>query len=291
MLARTLLQCLFCTVLAATASWSSTLDREINALIEASGAEVAVALRTFDGRQELLVSEDLVLHAASTMKVPVMIELFRQAEAGELGLDDTMLVSTTFKSIVDGSPYELTADEDSDGQVYALLGTQASLRLLNEAMITKSSNLATNLLIEHLGAEKVRKTVTDLGGEGMLVLRGVEDIKAFEAGQSNRTTARALLVLMEAIARREAVSPAASKAMIDVLTRQQFRDGIPAGLPPNTRVAHKTGQITEIHHDAAIVLAERPYVLVVLTRGLADGSESAQLIADIARVVHEATQP
>ncbi|MEM1248382.1 MAG: serine hydrolase [Acidobacteriota bacterium] len=291
MLARTLLQCLFCTVLAATASWSSTLDREINALIEASGAEVAVALRTLDGRQELLVSEDLVLHAASTMKVPVMIELFRQAEAGELGLDDTMLVSTTFKSIVDGSPYELTADEDSDGQVYALLGTQASLRLLNEAMITKSSNLATNLLIERLGAEKVRKTVTDLGGEGMLVLRGVEDIKAFEAGQSNRTTARALLVLMEAIARREAVSPAASKAMIDVLTRQQFRDGIPAGLPPNTRVAHKTGQITEIHHDAAIVLAERPYVLVVLTRGLADGSESAQLIADIARVVHEATQP
>lgn len=290
MAARTVLLSLL-LIFPATGGWAASLAEDVTALIDASGAEVAVALRTLDGEMELLLSEDLVLHAASTMKVPVMIELFRQADVGELRLDDTLLVSTTFKSIIDGSPYELTADEDSDGQIYRLLGARASLRLLNEAMITKSSNLATNLLIEHLGAEKVRKTVAELGGEGMLVLRGVEDIKAFEAGQSNRTTAGALLVLMEAIARGKAVSPSASQAMIDILARQQFRDAIPAGLPPNTRVAHKTGQITEIHHDAAIVLAERPYVLVVLTRGIADGSESAKLIADIARVVHEATLP
>jgi len=266
------------------------LRSQVEGLIESSGAEVAVAMRTLDGEEELLISEDLVLHAASTMKVPVMMDLFRRHEAGELSLDETMEVGVTFKSIVDGSPYQMTADEDSDGQVYSLVGTRASLRLLNEAMITRSSNLATNLLIERLGAQRVRETVAALGADGMTVLRGVEDIKAFEAGRSNSTTAEALLILFEAIAKGKVAGPSSTRAMIDVLSRQQFRDGIPAGLPPNSRVAHKTGSITEIHHDAALVLADRPYVLVILTRGLGETEQSAALMAEIARVVHAHTQ-
>lgn len=158
-------------------------------------------------------------------------------------------------------------------------------------MITRSSNLATNLLIERLGVEKIRATTASFGAEDLHVLRGVEDIKAFRAGQSNSTTARALLRLLEAIGQRRAVSPAASRAMIDVLGRQQFDDAIPAGLPPNARVAHKTGQITEIHHDAALVLAERPYVLVLLTRGFEKAEDSARVMAEIATLVHRATQP
>jgi beta-lactamase class A len=263
----------------------SSLESRVRELITASGAEVAVAFRTLDGTSELLIDPDKPFHAASTMKVPVMIELFRQAETGTLKLDEPLLIRNDFRSIVDGSPYKLSVGDDSDREVYANEGKEMSLRALNEAMITVSSNFATNLLIERLDVQKVRQIVTKLGADGMQVLRGVEDSKAFEKGLNNSTTARGLLVLLEKLGRGEAVSKAADAAMIDVLARQKFRDAIPAGVPPGTRVAHKTGSITRIHHDAGIVYGPKPYVLVVLVRGIQDQKVSGPLIASISREV------
>jgi beta-lactamase class A len=261
--------------------------QEIAKIIAASGAEVAVAYQPLqDGAAGMLIDAEKTFHAASTMKVPVMIELFRQAEAGTLSLDDAIPVTNTFKSIVDGSPYELSATEDSDGEVYKAIGKTMTLQQLITASIIVSSNLATNILIEKLGPENVRKTVAALGGEGMVVLRGVEDQKAFDKGLNNATTAKALMVLLEKIARGQAVSPAASRGMADILRMQQFNDAIPAGLPSGIPVGHKTGSITRINHDAAIVYAEKPYVLVVLTRGIEDGKKSSALIASISRVMY-----
>ena len=237
----------------------------------------------------LLIDPDKTFHAASTMKVPVMIELFRQAEAGTLRLDDQLPIRNEFRSIVDGSPYRLSEGDDSDREVYANAGRAMTLRALNEAMITVSSNFATNLLIEKLGVENVRRTVSRLGGEGMQVLRGVEDSKAFEKGLNNATTARGLLVLLEKLARGEAVSAAADREMVDVLKRQKFNEAIPAGVPAGTPVAHKTGSITRIHHDAGIVYGPRPYVLVVLVRGIQDQKVSGPLIAAISKAVWDAT--
>ena len=264
---------------------SPTLETKVRALIAASGAEVAVAYRTLDGKSELLIDPDKSFHAASTMKVPVMIELFRQAEAGTVKLDDPLPIHNEFRSIVDGSPYKLSEGDDSDREVYANIGKTMTLRALNEAMITVSSNFATNLLIEKLDVEKIRASVTKLGADGMKVLRGVEDGKAFEKGMNNATTARGLLVLFEALGHGKAVSPAADREMIDVLKRQKFRDGIPAGVPPGTAVAHKTGSITRIHHDAGIVYGPRPYVLVVLVRGIQDQKVSGPLMAEISKAV------
>jgi beta-lactamase class A len=260
---------------------------EIASVIAASGAEVAVAWRPLEARpgEEILINPSLQFHAASTMKVPVMIELFRQFDVGQIKLADQVLVTNRFTSIIDGSPYELSATEDSDGEIYKALGKKLSYRSLVEASITVSSNLAANILIEHLRAAKVQATVDQLGALGMHVRRGVEDQKAFDAGQNNTTDARSLLVLFEAIGQGRAVSPAASAAMADILKRQHFVDGIPAGLPPGTPVANKTGWITRIHHDAAIVYAKRPYVLVVLTRGILDRTVSAKLMADISRIM------
>jgi beta-lactamase class A len=124
----------------------------------------------------------------------------------------------------------------------------------------------------------------------MNVMRGVEDIKAYEKGMNNTTTARGLLALLEAIAEGKAVDPESSREMIEILERQKFNEGIPAGLPPGTRVAHKTGEITKIHHDAAIVFAPRPFVLVILVRGIAEIKVSAALMADITRELYQATQ-
>ena len=127
--------------------------------------------------------------------------------------------------------------------------------------------------------------MTGLGADGMVVLRGVEDQKAFDKGMNNATTARALGVLMEKLAAGKAVSAKADGEMVAVLKRQKFNDGIPAGLPPGTPVAHKTGTITKIHHDAAIVYGPRPYVLVLLVRGVQDQKVSAALMASISREI------
>jgi len=265
----------------------------VERLIKESGADVAVAFRTLDGpagspaRLELLIQPDVEFHAASTMKVPVMIELFRQVRAGQARLDEPLLVKNEFASIVDGSPYTLNTGDDSDAEIYKRVGQTMTLLELCEPMITVSSNFATNLLIQRLGAASIQRTVESLGASGMRVRRGVEDSKAFAQGLNNSTTARALMILMQRIARFEAVDAEASRTMIAILKRQQFNDAIPAGLPPGTPVAHKTGEITKIHHDAAVVLAPRPFVLVVLVRGIEDQKQSAALIARIAKVLYD----
>lgn len=264
---------------------------DITALIASSGAEVAVAWRPLDAKpgEEILINPTLRFHAASTMKVPVMIEAFRQANVRKLKLDDKVLVTNQFTSIQDGSPFVLNATEDSDGETYKALGKRLSYRQLIEASITVSSNLATNILIEHLGARNVQATVDTMGASGMQVLRGVEDQKAFDAGKNNTTDALGLLALFEAIGKGQAVSAKSSMEMLEVLKRQKFNNRIPAGLPAGTVVAHKTGEITGICHDAGIVYTARPYVLVVLTRGIKDATVSAKLIADITSVIARAT--
>ncbi len=276
---------LLALTLAAPIQNEAALRGRIMTIVANSGAEVAVAFRTLDGRMELLLDPDKVFHAASTMKVPVMIELFRQAQAGKLSLDDQLPIRNEFHSIVDGSVYQLDVSDDSDAVVYEAVGKTLSLETLCEAMITVSSNFAANLLIEKLGVENIRQTVTRLGADGMQVLRGVEDDKAFQKGLNNTTTARGLMILMETIAKGQAVGGKADAAMMAVLERQHFNNAIPAGLPKGTTVAHKTGNITKIHHDAAVVMGPRPYVLVVLVRGLADEGHSAELIASISREV------
>jgi beta-lactamase class A len=268
---------------------AAPLETDLRRLIAESGAEVAIAFRTLDGRDEVLIDPDKPFHAASTMKVPVMIELFRQARSGTLALDDPLSVRNEFRSIVDGSSYKLSEGDDSDREVYAAVGKTMTLRQLNELMITVSSNFATNLLIEKLGADTIRRTVTALGADGMQVLRGVEDQKAFDKGLNNSTTARGLLVLLERLAKGQAVDAKADAEMIAVLKRQRFNEAIPAGVPPGTPVAHKTGNITRIHHDAGVVYAARPYVVVLLVRGIQDRKVSAALMARMSKAIFEAT--
>jgi beta-lactamase class A len=265
-------------------------QQPIEDLIRKSGADVAIAFRTLDGKSEWFFHADDPFHAASTMKIPVMVELFRQVREGKLKLDDALPIKNEFHSLADGSVYSLDPADDSEADLYKAVGQTRTLGQLCGLMITVSSNFATNLLIEELGVENIRATVRSLHADGMNVLRGVEDEKAFEKGLNNTTTARGLLQLLDAIAQGKAVDRESSRQMLEILERQQFNEGIPAGLPPGTRVAHKTGEITKIHHDAAIVFAPKPFVLVILVRGIADTKISAALIADITRLLYQATQ-
>ncbi len=278
----------------ATEAAATPIDEKVAAdilsRIQKSGADVGVAFRTLDGKLEWFSRADDAFHAASTMKIPVMIELFHQVREGKLKLNDPLIIKNEFHSLVDASIYTLDAADDSEADLYKAIGQTRTLGQLCELMITVSSNFATNLLIEKLGVDNIRATVTALHADGMNMRRGVEDNKAYEKGMNNTTTARGLLILLEAIAKGKAVDPDSSRQMVEILARQKFNDAIPAGLPPGTRIAHKTGDITKIHHDAAIVYGPRPFVLVILVRGMAQLKDSAALMADIARRIYQSAE-
>ncbi len=207
-----------------------------------------------------------------------------------LKLDDPLPVKNEFHSLVDASTFTLDPADDSETDLYKAVGQTRTLSQFCELMITVSSNLATNLLVEKLGVENIRATVHALHADGMNVLRGVEDNKAYEKGMNNTTTARGLLILLEAIAKGQAVDADSSRQMVEILARQKFNEAIPAGLPSGTRVAHKTGELTKVHHDAAIVYAPRPFALVILVRGLAESKDSAALMADITRRIYQSAE-
>ena len=252
------------------------------------GAEAAVAYVDLQTGDTLFLNADTAFHAASTMKVPVMIELFRSAEAGRIAMAQGILLVNQFASIVDGSRYSLDPAEDGDTTLYRRLGRRVPVDTLLRLMITRSSNLATNTLIALVGAAEVTNAMRDLGARRIQVLRGVEDGKAYERGLNNTTTARDLAVILRAIEEGRGISAANRQQMIDILLAQEFNQKIPAGVPRGTRVAHKTGEITAHSHDAAIVypLNRRPYVLVVLTRGVSSATVLDRLIADLSALVY-----
>ena len=271
----------------------TTIDPKTVAAIQdrvaKSGADVGIALETLDGRLTWSSRGDDVFHAASTMKIPVMIELFHQVREGKAKLTDSLPIKNEFHSLADGSAFTLSAADDSETDLYKAAGQTRTLDQLCDLMVTVSSNFATNLLIQKLGIENIRATVSSLHADGMDIKRGVEDQKAFDKGLNNMTTARGLATLLVAIANGKAVDVDSSAKMVEILERQKFNEGIPAGVP-TIRVAHKTGEITKIHHDAGIVYAERPFVIVVLVRGIEDFKASGALIADVTRDLYQASQ-
>lgn len=278
------------SLIAALQNPADTLQSRLEARIrQTAGATVGLSYVDLATGRTVHINADTSFHAASTMKVPVMIELFRQVDRRELSLDQGMLLRNEFRSIVDGTPYSLGAGDDSDSLVYTKVGQQVPIRELLERMIVRSSNLATNALIAIVDAKKADATAKALGAKNIRVLRGVEDGKAYAQGLNNSTTSRDLAALMAAIEQGRAASAASTSLMRDILMRQEFNEEIPAGLPAGTKVAHKTGFITAHRHDAAIVYPPNgtPYVLVVLTRGVRDETQQRELIADLSRIVWE----
>lgn len=268
---------------------AQALRAELEAVVEASGAEVVgLYYRSLGaGGDSVLIAPDVRMHAASTMKVPVMMRLVLDHQEGVRSLDARLPVVRTFASIVDGTPFDLPPESDSDTTFYARVGQEAPIREMMDRMITWSSNLATNILIEVAEPERVRALMRRVGADSMDVVRGVEDLQAFRAGLSNTTTARSLGAAMAAIVESDVFSDESRAEMLSILERQHFRAGIPAGLPAGTRVANKTGWINGIQHDAALVFGPEvpPYVLVVMVRGHPAEDQGEAMAAELSGVV------
>ena len=252
-------------------------------------ATIAVALYNEGTGEEVLINASRPFHPASTIKVAVMMEGYHQAELGTLSLDDQLPLTNEFSSIVDGSPFIMHSEDDSEPTLYQRLGQTESIRELVRLMITMSSNFATNLLIKRVTAGRVTAFVRSLDIEDILVIRGPEDNKAYALGLNNVASANGLMRLLRELAAGRVVSSSASSEMIAVMLRQTFNEGIPAGLPAGIAVAHKTGWNDQLYHDAAIIYpaGRKPYILVVMTQGIPREQDAHNLVAAISRQCYE----
>jgi len=265
------------------------LKNQIQKKLAIDSTIFGVAFKNLATGETILINEKMPFHAASTMKMPVLIELYRQAAAGRFSLNDSLTIKNEFSSIVDGSLYSLDSTDDSELELYKKLGKKATIADLAYKMIILSSNLATNMLIEKVSADSVMKTMKTLGANDIKVLRGVEDTKAFEKGLNNSTTAFDNLLIFEQLAKEKVISTTASQQMTKILLDQKFNEIIPALLPANVKVAHKTGSITGIQHDGGIVFLPdgRKYLLVLLSRFKGDEKSIIQSMAEVSKLVYD----
>lgn len=255
----------------------------IEAAVVKSGAQaIAVGVHDTATNAELHYESERWFHAASTIKVAILLAVFGEIHRGRLAPQSRLHVRNRFLSAYDGSPFRVQADRDADADVHEAIGKTMRVNELALHMIATSSNLATNLLLDLLGLESVQRTVEHFGLGGLDIRRGVEDEKAFEHGIVNRVTADGLVSLLRLIAEERAYTPELSRQMLDILHQQEFRKGIPARLPGEVRVAHKTGDISTVAHDAGVVYAPgaKPYIVAILTEWKPDvGGRSATIAA------------
>lgn len=237
----------------------------------------------------LFFNADTVFHAASTMKTPVMVQVMSDVSDGKMSLEDTVLVKNEFKSIVDGSSYSMDIGVDSGEGLYKFIGKFTTVRELVLQMITVSSNLATNILIDIIDARRVMGTLNELGVRGVTVLRGVEDGLAFNAGLNNTVTANGLAELFRQIYIRKFPDEPRYDEMISILRQQKFNDLIPRNLPEDVVVAHKTGSITGVMHDSGLIFLPdgRVYVLVILGKGIDNVPEAKKMYGRVSEAVYK----
>ena len=252
---------------------------------------IAIAVHDLETGVEYAHNGNEAFHPASTIKVHVMMEVFHQADQGRFSLEDDLPITNSFPSLVDGNRFSLLQSDDAEQTLHTRLGETESIAELTRLMIVRSSNLATNILLEKVGTKNVSDYIQALGIQGVTVIRGVDDSAAFLRGMNNSATARGLTQTMRLIAEKEVVSEAASEKMVEILLGQEFNESIPARLPPTVKVAHKTGWTGDVYHDTGLVYREgrKPYALTIMTRGFAEDKpeEAHACMAEISRRVYE----
>jgi beta-lactamase class A len=266
------------------------LQEKVTEIAEGAGARaIAVAWYDYETRTAWSLHGDRWFHAASTIKVPVLLGVMGAVARGEVTLDSRVHVRNRFISVADRSPFRVESGRDANSVVHAAIGRTLRIEELAFHMICTSSNLATNLLIDLVGLKAMQDSLKELGVAGVELRRGVEDERAFEEGLNNRVTADGLLDVLRLIEEGRAFSVEASAKALEILHEQEFRSGIPAGVPGDARVANKTGEISTVAHDAGIVYpaGRLPYVLVVLTEWSPKDGGRHEAIARVSRAVYQ----
>jgi len=268
------------------------LGTELDAIAAEAKATFGIVVKDLGTGESVRRNASTVMHAASTMKTAVLLEALRRVEEGTLSLGTGVPVVDCFPSAIDGSPFRVEMDPGSEGRLEPLLGKAARLDFVAREMIVRSSNVATNLVLGLCPPREVQRFVDALGAPGVKVRRMVEDEKAYEAGLSNETDAEGMAALMEAAVRSPMLSAGSRRLAFEILAAQEFNGQIPAGIPRQAGavVAHKTGSISKVQHDAAVVRLPdgREYVLVLLATDFGANEEGRERVVAATRKMSRA---
>ena len=277
-----------------TAGALPTLEARIEEIArEVGGEALAVSLYDYETGLQWSQRGDRWFHSASTIKVAVLLALFGAIDAGRFTLDSRLHVRNRFLSLVDRTPFRISRGRDADTEVHTAIGKTMKIGDLARHMIVTSSNLATNLLVDLITVDQAQQMLARHGIRGVELTRGVEDDKAYDANFNNRVTANGLVALFRVIHERSGVLQDSAREMLDILFAQEFRAGIPAGIPPDVRaaarIANKTGEISSAAHDAGIVFLpdRQPYVLAVLTEPDPASERRMERVARVSSIVYE----
>ncbi len=265
------------------------LEQILQIAADAKFDAVAVAFHDYETGREFSHESGRYFHAASTIKVPLLLAVYKRAEEGRIRLDDTLHVRNRFHSLADGSIFRVAGSRDGDVDLHKRIGRALRVRELARVMITRSSNLATNLLLDYLGVETVQSVLRKAGIDAVKFVRGVEDTKAFEMGINNEITAEGFATLFRVLCEESFLRRETREQMLEILHAQEFNSMIPAGLPKETRIAHKTGEISTVAHDGGIIfpVGRKPYVLTILTQMSTDVENRHAQIAKISKTIFD----
>ena len=255
---------------------------------ERSLTAVSVAIHDYQTDRSFEMDGGRWFHAASVIKLAVLLGVFKAVEDGMLRLDDPVHVRNRFRSVVDGAVYRVERDRDGDAECHRRVGRTMQIAELSRAMIVRSSNIATNLLVDLLGLEFVRRTLSAAGVEGVRMMRGVEDHAAFERGINNEMTSAGARQLLRVMHENGFLRQESRDRIREILLAQEFNAMIPAQLPDNVEVAHKTGEISTHSHDAGLVFPEgrKPYVAAIFTQSEAAVDQRTRAVAEISAAIY-----
>jgi beta-lactamase class A len=266
----------------------STPDRALADAVDSvreDGTVSVVARVSGEEEPRVSVEPDFRHYSASIMKLPILLAAHRLSERGRLDLEQPVRVRNEFESRVPSHRFCLDREDDSDPETWAALGTDVSLRELVHRMVTVSGNLATDLVLDEVGTEEVAAVLADAGCSGRTtIVRGIEDHPARDAGIDNLITADDMARLLVALGEGRLAGQEATAACEHTLQAQEYRNGIPAGLPDGLVIGNKTGWISSVNHDVALVRAPGmpPVGLAVLLSAPGTEQEREAAIARIA---------
>jgi beta-lactamase class A len=249
------------------------LDRQLESVVQQLDGVIGYAAMDLTSGEEIGRLEDREFPTASTIKLAILYELFKQADAGKLRIDSS-------------APLDRQHAVGGSGILNALGTPTLSLRDHAVLMMAISDNTATNVLIDRVGLASVSARMESIDLRTVKLRRRMMDAAAAARGDENVAAPRDIVRLMRVLNAGEGLSPASHAELVKILavgSGGYLRRGVPAGV----QVLSKSGELEGVRVDAATVRLERPYAIAVMTTYLKDEADGERAITSVSRAVYD----